>query len=220
MKSFSKQYKYEQAQQRAMFKNLHVGATVQVLAFDKKKMTLTVQPTSQRLEDGEYAAPSQILKVPVSFTRSGGFIIRPWFEKNDFGNGLYLDHDMDEAVKTGNTCKPNTERSHSDSDMIFQGGLITEDFECPDIPDGLALCKEDGELYFVLTPEKFLIKGDAEWEGDIIVYGDVTINGNLTVNNGDITVNNGDVIADGVSLKHHIHKEVMPGDGVSGEPVQ
>lgn len=213
MKGFSKQYQYEQAQRRALMKELHVGATVMVQAFDRKKMKLTVQPTSQRLTDGQYKTPSQVLQVPVSFTRSGGFLIRPWFKAGDFGNALYLDHDMDKTMESGGECQPNTERAHSDTDMVFQGGLVAGDFECPDIPDGLAFCKEDGEIYFILTEDKLLIKGDCEWEGDIIITGDVEIKGNLTVTGGD-------VVADGVSLKHHRHQEVSPGAGLSGEPEQ
>lgn len=42
--------------------------------------------------------------------------------------------------------------------------------------------------------------------------GGVTIVGDLTVE--------GDVIADGVSLKHHVHEGVAPGAGISGIPQQ
>lgn len=34
---------------------------------------------------------------------------------------------------------------------------------------------------------------------------------------GDVIVH-GDVIADGVSLKNHVHDSVQPGDGISGKP--
>jgi len=40
---------------------------------------------------------------------------------------------------------------------------------------------------------------------------------NITATDGNVVVN-GDVIADGVSLKGHVHTGVVPGDGLSGPP--
>lgn len=43
--------------------------------------------------------------------------------------------------------------------------------------------------------------------------------GNVNVSDADVTVTGGDVVADGISLKSHLHRDVQPGSGESGEPV-
>ncbi len=44
-------------------------------------------------------------------------------------------------------------------------------------------------------------------------------NGDITVNNADVNVKNGDVIADGISLKKHLHDKVASGKSKTGKPV-
>lgn len=43
--------------------------------------------------------------------------------------------------------------------------------------------------------------------------------GNVNVNNCDVIVSSGDVIADGISLKHHVHSGVQSGASNTDEPV-
>lgn len=40
-----------------------------------------------------------------------------------------------------------------------------------------------------------------------------------TFTDGALIVTNGDVIADGISLKHHVHDNVQSGNDITGEPV-
>jgi len=47
----------------------------------------------------------------------------------------------------------------------------------------------------------------------------INLSGGKMIVNGDIEVT-GDVIASGVSLVNHIHKDVTPGAGKTGEPVK
>jgi hypothetical protein len=50
--------------------------------------------------------------------------------------------------------------------------------------------------------------------------GSFTIqNGTITINTGNLVVNSGDVIADGVSLKNHVHSGVQSGGSNTGAPV-
>lgn len=49
----------------------------------------------------------------------------------------------------------------------------------------------------------------------------VTVNASgvtIQLTGGNVTVLGGDVIADGISLKHHVHGGVEPGGGVTGPP--
>ena len=59
--------------------------------------------------------------------------------------------------------------------------------------------------------------------GDITVNGNTVINGSLSIN-GDLTCDGnikaaGDIIAGDVSLKHHIHGDVMSGGSNTSEPI-
>lgn len=57
--------------------------------------------------------------------------------------------------------------------------------------------------------------------GHITIHaaGKVVVNGsNVDVNSGTITVTGGDVIADGISLKNHVHGGVSPGAANTGKP--
>lgn len=190
---FSKKYSYEEAQKTSWAAELHVGDLVKVIRFDPKAMTVDVKPITQRLTGGAYTGPSQVLQVPIAGIRSGGFLFRPWFNPGDVGAAQYLDSDMDKAMETGGECKPNTERRHSDTDMVFHGGVVAGGWQCPNLPDGLALATEDASIFLVITRDKILIQGD------------VVMKGNLTVH-GNISVHGGDVVADGISLKEHIHQ--------------
>ena len=209
MKGFGKDYRYEEADRRKLFESIHVGAIVRVIEFDPKEMMVEVLPLSQHLKDGEYTTPSRVQRVPAAVTRSGKFLFRPWYEPGDIGVILYLDHDMDKVMESGDECKPNTERSHSDSDAVFIGGIIAGGWTAPDLPEGYGLATEDGEIYMVMTQDNILIQGDVDMEGDLTVTGNVTVN-------GDITVNGGDVVADGISLKYHTHE--CPHGGTTGPP--
>lgn len=186
MSGFSRKHQFDEAANRKQAAAIHVGALVKVIRYDPVAMRVDVKPLAQPLEGGEYGAPTQVLAAPIAGTRSGGFLLRPWIEAGDVGTVQYLDHDMDDQLEKGEECKPNTERNHSDTDAVFLGGVVDGRHEAPEIPDGLALCTEDGEIFLVIT------KNDIQIKGDLYVQGSITVTG-------------GDVVADGISLKNHTH---------------
>ena len=152
-------YNYEEIHDRKLAESICVAATVQVLKFDKDKMTVNVQPLSKNLENGNYETPPPILQIPVVATRIGGFIFRTWVKEGDVGVVLYLDHDMDSTVTGGKEAKPLTERNHSTSDAVFIGGIISGDYKIKGLPDEAhVIAKEDGTIYLAVTEEKVEIK--------------------------------------------------------------
>jgi phage baseplate assembly protein V len=52
--------------------------------------------------------------------------------------------------------------------------------------------------------------GTTTFQGNVIIIGNLNVQGDITVT--------GDVVAGGVSLRNHIHINVMPGGGTSGPP--
>lgn len=191
-------YEYQRIHDQRLAESVCVGAVVKVLKFDKKKMTVNVQPLSKHLENGSYESQPPILRIPVAVTRSGGFLFRPWYKPGDVGVVLYLDHDMDATVTGGKEAKPLTERNHAPTDAVFVGALVAGEYHVPDsIPDeSIAMAKDDGSIYIALKKDGIEIKGD------------ITLKGNIT--------QDGDTVANGVSLVHHTH----PGDsgGITGSP--
>lgn len=203
--------RYQDAQDKKNRQSVNVAALVKVTAFNAATMTVDVQPLSQHLEGGEYQSQPPILGVPCSFTKSGGFIIRPWIAPGDVGLVVYVDHDIDKAVAGGQESKPNTERNHSTSDAVYIGGIVTGNAPVSGLPDGAAVIgTEDGETYIAITPGTITLVGDVEIQGNVHATGDATIDGDETVG--------GDTTASGISLVSHVHGGVEGGSGTTSQP--
>lgn len=180
-------YEYEQTHDRKLLESICVAAVVQVTSFDKKKMTVNLQPLSKHLVHGKYESQPPILRVPIICFRSNGFIFRPFCKKGDIGIVLYLDHDMDSTVSGGKEAEPLTERTHSTTDAIFIGGIVSGEYKLPDtLPDdAFIFTKEDGTLYISVTKEKIALKNvetTAEFTADAISMTAKTVNISATEN--------------------------------------
>jgi hypothetical protein len=83
----------------------------------------------------------------------------------------------------------------------------------------------EGNLFFVDTTPNATPKMLAQFVSGttIQIDGDGTINihaasNTININDSTVNVNNGDVIADGISLKHHVHGGVQSGPDTTGQP--
>jgi hypothetical protein len=154
--------RYQDAQDKTNREAVNVSAVVKVISFDPGKMSVTVQPLSKYLEGGEYKSQPQILGVPVSYTKSGGFIIRPWIKPGDIGLLVYVDHDIDNAVATASEGKPNTERNHSTTDAVFVGAVVPGNKPMSGIPDeAVVISTDDASTYIAITNGSIIIKAGA-----------------------------------------------------------
>ena len=152
-------FQYEQTHDQKVRESICVAATVKVIAFDKAKMTVNVQPLSKHLEHGEYESQPPILRVPVMCMRTGGFIVRPWIKVGDVGLVVYLDHDLDSTVSGGKEADPLTERNHSTSDAVFIGGIVAGSYSVPDIPDEAhVISSEDGGSFIAIAKDYIRIQ--------------------------------------------------------------
>lgn len=190
-------YNYEQTHDRKLAGSICVAAIAQVIAFDKEKMTVNVQPMSKSLQNGKYESQPPILRVPVVCMRCGGFILRPWIKVGDTGLVVYLDHDMDSTVTGGKEAIPLTERNHATSDAVFVGAIVSGDYKALGLPDeSHVMAKDDGSILVAVTPDKVLIKNNAttaEFTADKIEMNttDVTINasGTVTIKGAVVNIN-------------------------------
>lgn len=192
--------KLEIARQNDIKKQVHVGAIVKVEKFDEQKMTVDVQPLSKWENDGNMETPPQVLSVPVMCFCGGGFLIHPWYESGDVGVIVYIDHDIDKSMQSGDIIEPNTGRQHSTEDAVFVGGLVSGKTTVSGVPKGaVTISTIDGAKYISLSKDKISIKGDVE------------IDGNVTLK---------DMKSDAVaSYNSHVHDGVSAGGDKTKEPV-
>ena len=190
-------YNYQQIHDKKLAASICVAATVKVISFNLKKMTVDVQPLSKHLENGKYKSQPPILDIPISCTRCGGFIFRPWFKEGDIGVVLYLDHDMDSTVTGGKEAIPLTERNHATTDAIFVGAIVSGNYAVKGLPDeSLALATEDGNIGIAITKDKVVLVNNgttAGFSADNIELNakNVSISASGTINIQGTTVNIG-----------------------------
>lgn len=82
---------------------------------------------------------------------------------------------------------------------------------------GTVLLLEDGKATLT-TPELVVDAPQSTFTGAVTVQGELTYQAGMT-GTGSATVSGGDVIADGVSLKTHVHSGVQSGGSNTGQPV-
>lgn len=221
-----KQYNYDKKKEEELRKSIKVGQLVSVIRFDPKKMTADVQPLSQERINGEYANKTPILGVPCVPFSFGRYIIRPWYEKGDYGYIGHIDHDIDYVLSKGQITQPNTTRNHADEDCVFFGGLKVDTNTLPDgIPDNsLVICTKDGSQYVSYQDKRMEIVWETiDITGDINIVGDVTLQGDYTqIGDMGITGNllvagrasvGGDAVIGGKSFLDHTHPTPAGGSG-------
>ena len=137
---------------------VNVSAIVEVLSFDPRRMRVDVEPLSKYLEGGEYKSQPPILDVPVTYTKMGGYIIRPWIKKGDIGHVIYVDHDIDRVAFTGEEEIPNTERNHSASDAMFIGGIVIGNNPMEGLPDdAVCISTDDAVVYIAVRQDEIIL---------------------------------------------------------------
>lgn len=185
-------YDLKNQENKKLAAGVHVGALCRVEKFDSAAMTVDVQPLSKALDAAVYRTQPPVLGVPVALIRGAGFVTRPWYKAGDVGVILYIDHDIDRIVASGEESQPNTERNHSGDDAVFVGAFVPATNPVKGLPDeALVMGTDTGSLYIAIKKDVIEIKGDIRHIGDTTQQGRT-----------DVTV---DVTAAGVSLVDHTH---------------
>ena len=195
-------FNLQNEENKKLARGVHVGALCRVEKFDPVKMTVDVQPLSTALDAAVYRTQPPVLGVPVALIRGAGFVLRPWYQAGDVGVLLYIDHDIDRIVASGEESQPNTERNHSGDDAAFVGAFIPATNPVKGLPDeALVMGTDSGSLYIAIKKDVIEIKGDIRHIGNTTQEGRT-----------DVTV---DVKAAGVSLVGHVHNSSAPGTTTS-----
>ena len=191
------QFSYENQEKKSTMESVRVGGFCRVEKFDPEKMTVDVQPLSKALDGGVYRTPPQVLGVPVSLIRGGGFVLRPWYVSGDVGVLVYMDHDIDRLMDSGQECQPNTERNHSDEDAVFVGAFVPANNALNGLPEeALVMATDGGSIQVCIEKDKVTIKNNgttAVFTKSAITMKtqdvSITASGTVTINGSTVNIN-------------------------------
>ncbi|HEJ7869716.1 TPA: phage baseplate assembly protein V [Serratia marcescens] len=230
--------------------NLRVAQPGIIQSFDPgdetRAPTCVVQPAVKGYESddaGEKASLSLplLVDVPVIFPRGGGVTLTFPVKAGDECLLVFSDRCIDFWWQSGGVQEPVDGRMHDLSDAFAIVGLQSCARKIANISTSAAqLRTDDGAAFIELDPGSHAVtvttpgKLTASAQGgteinspEIVLNGNVTINGNLSQGMGDgggtatmlgpVNVTN-DVNAGGISLQTHKHGGVETGGGQTGGP--
>lgn len=225
--------------QRNVSSQLRVALPGIIQSFDPDTVTAVVQPALKGSYDGKSLPLPLLVDVPVVFPRGGGCTLTFPVTAGDECLLIFGDRCIDFWWQNGGIQEPVDLRQHDLSDGFAMVGPQSQTKKISDISmSGTQLRTDDGAAFIevatghditVTTPGKLTASatGGAEITApEIVLNGNVTINGNLSQGMGEgggtatmqgpITVTN-DLTAGGKSVMGHKHQEH---DGPeTGEPI-
>ncbi|UBM93033.1 translation initiation factor IF-2 [Klebsiella pneumoniae] len=238
----------EQADARlaqAIMSAMRVSMPGIIQSFDPDAVTAVVQPAIKGLEQEESGAEVSVnlpllVDVPVIFPRGGGCTLTFPVSAGDECLVIFADRCIDFWWQSGGIQEPVDGRMHDLSDAFCIVGPQSQAKKISGISTtAVQLRTDDGSAFIELaaghdvtvkTPGKLTASADGGTEitsPEIILNGNVTINGNLSQGMGDsggtatmhgpVTVTN-DVTAGGKSLMTHTHGGVEHGNDSTGGP--
>ncbi|HEJ8096363.1 TPA: phage baseplate assembly protein V [Serratia marcescens] len=225
---------------------LRVAGVGIIQSFDPDAVTATIQPAVKvpvRQADGSVVSVTLplLVDVPVVFPRGGGVTLTFPVAAGDECLVVFADRCIDYWWQNGGVQEPADQRQHHLADAFALVGPQSQAKKISGISTTTAqLRTDDGAAFIELDPDSHAInvttsgKLTASAQGgteinspEIVLNGNVTINGNLSQGMGDgggtakmhgpVTVTN-DVTAGGISLQTHKHGGVETGGGQTGGP--
>lgn len=230
---------------QAIMSAMRVSIPGIIQSFDPDAVTAVVQPAIKGVEHDKSGAEVPVnlpllVDVPVVFPRGGGCTLTFPVKEGDECLVIFADRCIDFWWQSGGIQEPVDGRMHDLSDAFCIVGPQSQAKKISGISTTAAqLRTDDGSAFIevaaghdvtVKTPGKLTASADGGTEitsPEIILNGNVTINGNLSQGMGEsggtatmhgpITVTN-DVTAGGKSLMTHTHGGVEHGNDSTGGP--
>lgn len=198
-------YNHDEFQGRQQGKDMRTGIPVKIIAVHGGGVgpapTVDVQPlVTQQDGQGNQTPHGIIYGIPTTRNQGGGNAIINDPKVGDIGYAHVADRDIS-ALKAnaGKQSQPGSFRTHSLSDMVYQGAFLN-----PANPTQYIQWTDNGF--------KVMTSGGCAFE---MVGTTMTITGDLHVS-GDVVAGAGG--GDSVSLQNHLTTLVVPGGGISGPP--
>lgn len=230
---------------QAIMSAMRVSIPGIIQSFDPDAVTAVVQPAIKGVEHDESGAEVSVslpllVDVPVVFPRGGGCTLTFPVKEGDECLVIFADRCIDFWWQSGGIQEPVDGRMHDLSDAFCIAGPQSQAKKISGISTtATQLRTDDGSAFIevaaghdvtVKTPGKLTASADGGTEitsPEIILNGNVTINGNLSQGMGEsggsatmhgpVTVTN-DVTAGGKSLMTHTHGGVEHGNDSTGGP--
>ncbi|HEI9834005.1 TPA: translation initiation factor IF-2 [Serratia marcescens] len=226
--------------------NLRVALPGIIQSFDPETVTCVVQPAVKGYESDDAGKKSSLslplmVDIPVIFPRGGGITLTFPVKAGDECLLVFADRCIDFWWQNGGVQEPVDGRMHDLSDAFAIVGPQSQAQKISGVSTSTAqLRTDDGAAFIELDPSSHAVnvttpgKLTASAQGgteinapEIVLNGNVTINGNLSQGMGDgggtatmlgpVNVTN-DVNAGGISLQTHKHGGVETGGGQTGGP--
>lgn len=226
--------------------NLRVALPGIIQSFDPETVTCVVQPAVKGYESDDAGKKSSLslpllVDVPVIFPRGGGVTLTFPVKAGDECLLVFSDRCIDFWWQNGGVQESVDSRMHDLSDAFAIVGPQSQAKKISGISTSAAqLRTDDGAAFIELDPGSHAVnvttsgKLTASAQGgteinspEIVLNGNVTINGNLSQGMGagggtatmlgPVNVTN-DVSAGGISLQTHKHGGVETGGGQTGGP--
>ncbi|HHF8231905.1 MAG: Gp138 family membrane-puncturing spike protein [Klebsiella sp.] len=222
---------------QAIMSAMRVSIPGIIQSFDPDAVTAVVQPAIKGVEHDESGAEVSVslpllVDVPVVFPRGGGCTLTFPVTAGDECLVIFADRCIDFWWQSGGIQEPVDGRMHDLSDAFCIVGPQSQAKKISGISTTAAQLRTDDGTAFIEVAAGGDITatttGNATINAsEIILNGNVTINGNLSQGMGDgggtatmrgpVTVTN-DVTAGGKSLMTHTHGGVEHGNDSTGEP--
>ncbi|EPP7097557.1 Gp138 family membrane-puncturing spike protein [Klebsiella michiganensis] len=225
------------SERKTLNEQLRVAMPGIIQSFDPDAVTAVVQPAIRYIErdnDGNKLTNDYplLVDVPVVFPRGGGCTLTFPVKAGDECLVIFADRCIDFWWQSGGIQEPVDERMHDLSDAFCIVGPQSQAKKISGISTTSAqLRTDDGSAFIEVSAGGDITAttaGNATINApEIILNGNVTINGNLSQGMGEsggaatmhgpVTVTN-DVTAGGKSLMTHTHGGVEHGNDSTGEP--
>lgn len=179
--------------------------------------TVTVQPlVSQAMADGSPMPLAPIPDVPYFRYQGGGnaVIIDP--HVGDIGFIVCCSRDISGVKRAKQMTPPSSLRMHSISDALYVGGLLNG------APTQWILFNDAGIKVFspikveIEAPEIFCNTPLVTVAGQIVMTGEKGSGATMV---GGLSNSGGQIVSNNITLETHVHGNVTPGGGTSGQPV-
>ncbi len=136
--------------------DIDIGMIGRIEAFDSQKMRADVIPLLKKKSGDKEVEYSMLKDVPVNFLYSGGFYIKPAYEKGDLVHISFSTHDIEKALKDDKPLA--SDRIFSSENAFVIGGIAKTDWEKPKNfeKDGLLIGHKDGGVFTRYTKDELL----------------------------------------------------------------
>lgn len=210
-------------------RNTHTNLIAKVTKVNQK--TINCKPVVSRIVNDQKIDLPEFAEVPIVNFLGGASSIQMPIAVGDYCVLFVNERCFDTWYKGQDFEKPLEARIQDYSDSVAFVGLknAAGELDIPTVITMLGDTYQEGNYEHLGDREQtgdFTLTGDFTTNGNTIKNGNLTINGNITISGGaggtinasnsTINLTGGDVVADGISLKNHVH----PGDsgGTTGTP--